>query len=155
MASDDHALHLISALSDLEDLLVAVEAGDRGLLHVAEAAVDLERRVRNPVRELPGVELRHRRFARERPSLILEPCCLEDERTAGLDLRGHVRELEADRLEGRDPLAELLSLLRVGGGEVVRALGETDSHRGDGDAAAVEDLEELPEALAARPEEVL
>src|SRR5262249_21526007 len=86
MASDDHALHFIRALSDLEDLLVAVEARDRGLLHVSEAAVDLERRVRNPVRELAGVELRHRRFARERSSLVLEPRRLEDERTPGLDL---------------------------------------------------------------------
>src|SRR5262245_22566352 len=155
MASDDHPLHLIRSLSDLEDLLVAVKTGDRGLLHVPEAPVDLERRVRDPVRELAGEELRHRRLARERPSPVLEPRSLEDERAPGLDLRGHVRELEADRLEGRDLLSELLALLRIGDREVVRALGKADSHRRDGDAAAVEDLEELPEALAAPAEEVL
>ena len=38
--------------------------------------------------------------------------------------------------------------------EVVRALSQPDAHRGDGDAAAVEDLEELLEALAARAEQV-
>ena len=36
---------------------------------------------------------------------------------------------------------------RVGGGEVVGALREADAHRRDRDAAAVEDLQELPEAL--------
>jgi hypothetical protein len=46
MAGDDHALYLIRALSDLEDLLVAVEAGDRVLVHEAVAAVDLQRPVR-------------------------------------------------------------------------------------------------------------
>src|SRR5262245_39241195 len=109
MASDDHPLHLIRTLADLEDLLVAVEARDRSLLHVAEATVDLERRVRDAVRELAGVELRHRRLARERTSLILEPRRLEHERTPGLDLRRHVGEFEADRLERCDRLAELLA----------------------------------------------
>src|SRR6476619_2291384 len=154
MASDDHALNLIRALSDLEDLLVAVEAGHGGLLHVPEAAVDLERRVRDSIRELAGEELRHCRLARERPSLVLEPRRLDDESAPGLDLGGHVRELESGRLEGRDLLAELLALLRVRSSEVVRALGEADAHRGDGDAAAVEDLEELPEALAAWSEKI-
>jgi hypothetical protein len=32
---------------------------------------------------------------------------------------------------------------------------EPDTHRGDGDPAAVEDLEELPEALPTGPEEIL
>ena len=49
---DHHALHLVRALADLEDLLVAVKAGDRVLVHEAVAAVDLERPVRRPVREL-------------------------------------------------------------------------------------------------------
>src|SRR6478672_1191949 len=40
---DDHSLHLVRALADLEDLLVAVQARDRRLLHVPVAAVDLER----------------------------------------------------------------------------------------------------------------
>ena len=53
-----------------------------------------------------------------------------------------------------DRLAELLALLRVGEREVVGALREADAHRGDRDAAAVEDLEELVEALPARAEQV-
>src|SRR5207302_10181945 len=55
---DHHPLDLVRALADLEDLLVAVEPGDRGLVHVPVAAVDLERQVRDPVRQLAGVELR-------------------------------------------------------------------------------------------------
>jgi hypothetical protein len=44
--------------------------------------------------------------------------------------------------------------VRVRVGEVVRALREPDAHRGDRDAPAVEDLEELVEPLATRPEQV-
>src|SRR6188508_55572 len=69
MASDDHPLHLIRALADLENLLIAVEPRDRSLLHVTEPAVDLECRVRDAVRELSGEELRHRRLAGERTPL--------------------------------------------------------------------------------------
>ena len=56
---------------------------------------------------------------------------------------------ELHGLELRDRLAELLALLRVGEREVVGALREADAHRGDRDPAAVEDLQELLEALAA------
>src|SRR5262245_18290923 len=152
MASDDHPLHLIRALTDLEDLLVAVQARDRSLLHVAEAAVDLERGVRDAVRELARVELRHRGLSGERASLILEPRSLVDEGAPGLDLRRHVAEPEADRRECGDRLAELLALPCVRECDVVGALGEPDPHRRDRDAPAVEDLEELPESFPARSE---
>src|SRR6266542_2560224 len=151
---DHHPLHLVRALADLEDLLVAVEARDRVLVHVAVAAVDLERPVDGAVRELAGVELRHCGLARERLPLVLQPRRLVDEVAPGLDLGCHVHELELNRLEARDRLSELLALLRVGVGEVVRALGEADAHRRNRDPPPVEDLEELPEALAARAEEV-
>src|SRR3954447_18772610 len=55
---DDHSLYLVRALADLEDLLVAVEARDREFLGEAVAAVDLEGRVHDAVREDAGVELR-------------------------------------------------------------------------------------------------
>ena len=73
---------------------------------------------------------------------------------AGVDLHGHVGELELHRLEVGDRPAELLALLRVRDREVEGALREPDGHRGDRDAAAVEDLEELVKALAARAEKV-
>src|SRR5205085_7383642 len=120
----------------------------------AVPAVDLQRPVDSAVRQLAGVELRLRGGEPEVAALVFQPCRLVDHRAAGLDLRGHVGELELHGLEFRDRLAELLPLLRVGEREVVCALRNPDAHRGDRDATAVEDLEELPESLAAWPEEV-
>src|SRR5262252_7724971 len=70
---DDHALHLIGALADLEDLLVAIEPRDRELLHEAVAAVDLERGVHGAIREQTREELGLRRRECERPPLVLQP----------------------------------------------------------------------------------
>src|SRR5262249_44119590 len=140
--------------ADLQDLLVAVQARDGVLVHETVAAVDLEAPVRRAVRELAGEELRHRGGAAEVAALVLLPRGLVDEPARRLDLRRHVDELLLHRLELRDRLAELLALLRVVVGEVVRALREADAHRRDRDAAAVEDLQELLEALAARAEQV-
>src|SRR6266516_2028881 len=151
---DHHALDLIRALADLQDLLVPVEARDRVLVHVPVAAVDLEGPIHGAVRELAGVELRLRRCQREVAALILAPGGLVDKIPDVLELSGHIRELELHRLEPRDRLAELPPLLRVSEGEVVGTLREPDAHRGDRDPPAVEDLEELLEALAPRAEEV-
>src|SRR5437899_2498297 len=107
------------------------------------------------MRELARVQLRLCGGERERATLILEPRRAVDECAARFDLRRHVGELELHRLELRDRLAELLSLLRVREREVVRTLCEADSHRRNGDAAAVEDLEELVEAVATLAEQVL
>src|SRR3954452_6406260 len=116
--------------------------------------MDLQRPVRRAVRELTRVELRHRSGLAEIAALILLPRGFPDEVARRLDLGRHVDELLLYRLELRDGLAELLALLRVRVREVVRALREPDTHRGDGDAAAVEDLQELVEAVAARAEQV-
>src|SRR5438128_3591070 len=151
---DDHALDLVRAFADLEDLLVAEEAGDRELVHEAVAAVDLQRRVGGAVREQAGIELRLRGREAEGLALVLEPGRAVDELASRFDFRRHVRERELHCLELRDRPAELLARLRVRAGEVVRALREPDAHRGDRDAAAVEDLHELPEALAARTEQI-
>src|SRR5512133_572967 len=83
---DHHALHLVRAFPDLEDLLVTVQARDRVLLHEAVAAVDLERRVRRAVREQAGVELRLRGGEAEVLPLVLEPGGAVDELPPGLDL---------------------------------------------------------------------
>src|SRR5204863_6847109 len=98
--------------------------------------------------------LRHRGLLRERAAGVLQPRGLVDERPSGLDLGGHVREPELERLEAADRLPELLSLARVREGEVVRALRQPDAHRSDRDPAAVQDLEELPESGAPRAEPV-
>src|SRR5712691_4830820 len=152
--ADHHALHLVRAFADLQDLLVAVEPRDRVLLHETVAAVDLQRRVCGAVREQAGVELRLCGGEAEVLALILQPRGAVDELAPRLYLRRHVGERELHRLELRDRPAELLALLRVRERKVVRALCEPDAHRRDGDAAAVEDLHELLEALPSRAEQV-
>ena len=114
--------------------------------------MDLEGPVHGSVRELAGVELRLCRGEGEVAALVLEPRSLVDEIPAGLELRGHVRQLEPHRLERRDWLPELLPFLRVRIGEIVRTLREPDAHRSDRDPPAVQDLQELPEALTPRAE---
>src|SRR4026209_1198302 len=155
MAGGARSRPLIRALADLENLLIPIEARDRRLLHVAEPAVDLECRVRDAVRELSGEELRHRRLARERTPLVLEPGSFVHERAPGLDLGRHVGELEPDRRYERARLAQLLAVVCVREREIVCPLRQPDSQRGDRDAPAVEDLQELVEALAARSEQIV
>ena len=70
------------------------------------------------------------------------------EQPRGLDLRGEVGDLRLDRLEFGDRLAEGPALLGVGDRLVERPLGQPDPHRRDADPAAVEDVEEVLEALA-------
>src|SRR5919197_4913837 len=152
---DDHALHFVGPLADLEHLLVAVEPRDRVLVHEAIAAVDLQGVVRDPVGELAREELRHRRRLPVGTTLVLEPRSLVDEPARGLDLRRHVHELELDRLEGGDRLPELPPLARVRGRELVGALGEPEAHRRDRDTAAVQDLEELAVAGPAPAGQIL
>src|SRR5262245_63157365 len=148
VAGDHHPLDLVRPFPDLQDLLVPVEPRDRGLLDEAIAPVDLQCLIHDSVRHLARLKLRHRGLLREVTALVLEPRGLVDEVPSGLDLDGHVRELELDRLKARDRLAELLPLLGVAEREVVRALREADAHRRNRDPAAVEDLEELAEPLA-------
>src|SRR5207249_6240676 len=108
------------------------------------------RPVGGPVRELAGVELRHRRRAGEVAALVLLPRRLPDEPARRLELGRHVDELLLHRLELRDRAAELLPFRGVREREVVAALREADAHGGDRDAAAVEGLQELLEAGTAR-----
>ncbi len=76
------------------------------------------------------------------------------EQPGRLDLGREVGDLGLDRLELGDRLAEGLALLGVGDRLVERALGEADAHRRDADPAAVEDVEEVLEAVAAAAEQV-
>src|SRR5947209_10294224 len=62
VARDDEALDLARAFVDLRDARVAVVALDRIVLHVAVAAVDLDRLRAHPFGHLGGVELGLRSF---------------------------------------------------------------------------------------------
>src|SRR5262245_10412819 len=81
---DHQSLDLRRALVDLHHTRVAVVAFDRVLLHIAVAAVHLDRLVCDPRRGLGGVELGHARGADEVLAGVLEPCGLLDEQPRGL-----------------------------------------------------------------------
>src|SRR5205085_4110665 len=66
-AGDDHLLHLARALADLQDLGVAIEAGDRALLDPAVAAVDVEAALGDGLGQASGGQLRHRGELAEGP----------------------------------------------------------------------------------------
>ena len=65
-----------------------------------------------------------------------------------LEPGAHLGELERDRLVLGDRLAERLSLLAVAQRQLERALGDADAAGGDVDAAELERVHHLPEALA-------
>src|SRR5215470_15419008 len=84
-ARDHEALDLARAFVDLHDARVAVVALDGVLLHVAVAAVDLYRLVRDPRRGLGRVELGHRGFAAEGLLRVALPRGVADQESRALD----------------------------------------------------------------------
>ena len=70
------------------------------------------------------------------------------EQAGGFDFGGHVGQLEGDALEAADGLVELVALLAVLGGGLQRPLGDAQAEGRDADAAAVEHLQALHEAVA-------
>ena len=83
---------------------------------------------------------------------VRTPQVLQEGRAIGqqarrLDARGQVDELPLDRLERRDRLAELRALEGVAARGFVGALRQADRQRRDADAARVEHLQRVDEAL--------
>ncbi len=89
-----------------------------------------------------------------RDGAVGEPCGLIREQARGFDLRGHVRQLELNRLKFGDGFAELLALLGVTHGAFVSALRHAQAERGNGNAAAVENLQAVDEAFAFFAEQI-
>src|SRR5690625_3627063 len=183
-AGDEHELDLGGAFPDLEDLRVAVVAGNEEIVHEDVAAVDLGGIAGVVQRCLAGDHLRDRGLRLEpqpgqppggcdvvrgpgtddgRPDrgLLLErqpgehPGGCEVVRRAGSDdARLHPGDLERDPLEVGDRLAEGLTLLRILHGFVDAALRGTDGQGADGDSAFVEDAQEVRVAAAAFAQQV-
>src|SRR6266511_3054231 len=112
-AGDEDAHHLAGALADLQDLGVAVEARHRELVHVAVAAVHLDRLARGGHRRLRGVQLGDRGQPAERLAGGQRGGRPLPGQPGGVGPQLHVGDLEGDRLEGGDRLAEGLPLPRV------------------------------------------
>src|SRR5579872_3186679 len=89
-APDDQFLDLRGALVERRNTRVAVVALHRVVVHVARAAVDLDREVRALKRGLRRVELRDRGLERVRKPLVLQPAGAPDEHPRGIRLEHHV-----------------------------------------------------------------
>src|SRR5215213_11982122 len=135
LLADHHALDLGCALADEQQRRVAVEPLDLVLLGVAVAAMDAERLLHHLLAGLGGEQLRHAGLEVGALPGVLHAGGLQREQPRGLDLRGHVRELELDRLVLRDRLAERLALLRVAQRQLQGALCDAHTARGDVHAA--------------------
>ena len=107
--------------------------------------MDLDRFRCGRDREPAGLQLGHRRLLEERLAGVAQVRSAVREPARGLELGRDVGELELDRLELRDGLAELLAAARVVERHVEHRLGQAERQRGDGDAPDFERAEELAE----------
>src|SRR5215211_401058 len=99
---DEDAHDLAGALADLEDLGVAVEAGDGELLHEAVAAVDLDGVAGGGDGGLGGVQLGDGGLAAEGPAGVEPGRGPLPGQAGGVGANLHVGDLEGDRLEAGD-----------------------------------------------------
>ena len=98
------------------------------------AAMDLDAFARDPLGHLGGLQLRHRGPDAAAPPGVHLGADLVEQCARRLDLGGHVRDLEADRLVAGDRPAELDPLPGVGDGVLQRAAGQPDCSCGGMDA---------------------
>src|SRR6185437_4978630 len=147
LAADHHALDLGRPLADQQQRRVAIDALDLVLLGVAVATVDAQALLGAEAARLRGEQLRHAGLHVRALAGVLHRCGTAHEQPRGVDLGGHVGELELDRLVLGDRLAERLALLGVFHGQLERALGEPHAARRDVDPAEVERVHHLHEAL--------
>ena len=83
------------------------------VVHVARAAVHLDRQIRVADRGLGGVQLGDRGLGGARLARVLEPAGLPHEPAGGLGVHHHVRDHRLHELECADRATELLALLRI------------------------------------------
>ena len=101
------------------------------------------------------MQLGHCGFRGVGTALVLQPGRAVDHQPRGVDLGGHVGDLEGHALERGDRPVELLSLLGIGRCRLVGGLRQPQRHGADPDPAAVERLEEELVARALLAEQVL
>src|SRR3954465_2557744 len=148
LLADHHALDLRGSLADQQQRRVTVEALDLVLLRVAVAAVDAEAFFDTGLAGLRGEKLGHPGLEVGALAGVLHPRRFAGDEAGRLELGRHVGELELDRLVGGDRLAEGFAFLAVAEGELERPLADADAAGGDVDAADLERVHHLHEALA-------
>src|SRR5205807_5710951 len=97
LARDHQPLDLGGTFPDLVDLGVAVPFFYWEVADVAVAAQDLDGFVGDAHGDVAGFEFGHARVFGEGEVLICRPRGFPDQQARGLDLCGHVGELEGDR----------------------------------------------------------
>src|SRR5436309_14439483 len=94
--AEDLAHDLVRAAPDRAEARVARHALDLVLLHVAGAAVDLQRLVGDVEAVALGLQLRHRHLAQRVLALVEATERVVGQGAAGLQLQRHLRDLVAD-----------------------------------------------------------
>src|SRR4051794_12476398 len=122
--ADDPLLDLAGALEDRGQPGVAPVPLDLPLGGVAVAAVQLHGLVGHPHGHLGGLELHHRGLLLARQAEVEQVGDLPVEGAGLLDLRGHLGDGEAKRLEVADRMPELLAFLQVADGVLERGTGQ-------------------------------
>src|SRR5687768_12341418 len=121
---NDDALHLVGAFADAHEGRVAHQALDRVLLGIAVGAVDAHGLERVLQSGLGGEVFRHAGLHVAAPALVVGLRRLLDQQARRLHARGHLAQLELDRLVLGDRLAEGLARLGIAHRVVERRLGD-------------------------------
>ena len=137
---DDGLLHLGGAFVDAQQAHVAVEPLDLVLGHVAGAAVDLHRPVRDAAERLAGEVFGGGDVGGDPLAGVEARRHVLDHHPGGVGVGAAVGQHALDQLELADGLAELLALDRVADAFLHQALAHAAGQRGQVDAAAVEHL---------------
>ena len=143
-----HALNLVRALEDLENLRIAHELLNRVILAEAIAAEHLHRIGSNFLHAIGDERLDHGAFAAHQVALVHQAHAVvhHDARSLGLD--GHVGQQSLHHLEVDKTLSKLLALLSVRNSLVDGTLHDADAKRGNESARQVQSVQRDAHALA-------
>src|SRR5262249_33742741 len=128
---DQEFLDLGAAVADGADAIVAIVARHRALLHIAEAAMHLNREIGALAAGLAGVILRHRQFLEIVAALIDAPCRAIGEEPRRIDLKRDVGDHLLNELKPAERAAKGLALLGPLDGVIERGLREAKRTGGE------------------------
>src|SRR6266700_738016 len=134
---DYQALDFAGAFVDFSDARVAVIAFHRIFAAVAVAAMNLYRFMRDSRSHFAGEKFGHGSIHAEACSGILLPGGFANQQACGVDLRGHVRQHELNRLKFGDGMAEGESFFGIPQCRFESAFRDACSLRGNSDTATI------------------
>src|SRR6185503_4725549 len=155
LLGDDFLHDLGGAAADGHEPVVAEEALDGVLAHVAVAAVELDAVIGYSLRHVRGEELHHGDLAHRVLVLLVLEARGIGEPAAGLDEGGQLGQLVPDHLLLRQRPLEGVAPLHIGDGVLEGALASRRRVKPRHQALALEDAHDLVEAPALLAQEVL